>query len=72
MIQEARKAAGFEVSDRIALTWSASGPSAEAFTEHATMIADEVLAASMAESDDPGSLTFGDDDLGFAFNVFRV
>jgi isoleucyl-tRNA synthetase len=72
MIQEARKNSGFEVSDRIALTWTASAATAEAFGEHAAMIADEVLAASMAESDDPASLTFGDDELGFSFNVFRV
>ncbi|MFL6024809.1 MAG: class I tRNA ligase family protein, partial [Marmoricola sp.] len=72
MIQEARKNSGFEVSDRIALTWTASESTGEAFAEHAAMIADEVLAASMAESDDPASLTQGDEDLGFRFNVFRV
>ncbi|MFL6159640.1 MAG: DUF5915 domain-containing protein, partial [Marmoricola sp.] len=72
MIQEARKNSGFEVSDRVALTWSASGSAAAAFSEHASMIADEVLAASMAESDDPGSLQHGDEELGFRFNVFRV
>jgi isoleucyl-tRNA synthetase len=72
MIQEARKNSGFEVSDRIALTWSASAAMAAAFAEHAGLIADEVLAASMAESDDPGSLEHGDEELGFRFNVFRV
>lgn len=71
-IQEARKTSGFEVSDRIALTWSATAPMGEAFTAHAALIADEVLAASMAESDDPDSLLHGDDELGFRFNVFRV
>ncbi len=72
MIQEARKNSGFQVSDRIALTWSASPAMAEAFTEHAGLIADEVLAASMAESDTPGDLQFSEDELGFSFNVFRV
>ncbi|MCW2785735.1 MAG: isoleucine-tRNA ligase [Marmoricola sp.] len=72
MIQEARKTSGFEVSDRIALTWSAGPTMAQAFAEHAGLIADEVLAASMAESDDPASLAFSDPELGFAFNVFRV
>jgi isoleucyl-tRNA synthetase len=72
MIQEARKNSGFEVSDRIALTWSANGEMAAAFHEHSALIADEVLAASMAESDSPQDLAFSDDDLGFRFNVFRV
>jgi len=72
MIQEARKNSGFEVSDRIALTWDAAPAMAEAFAEHAGLIADEVLAASMAESDDPASLTFRDAEIGFSFNVFRV
>ncbi len=72
MIQEARKTSGFEITDRIALTWSASGEAAGAFAEHAALIADEVLAASMAESDDVTSLSFTDEELGFSFNVFRV
>ncbi len=72
MIQEARKSSGFEVSDRIALTWSASEAMAAAFAEHADLIAGEVLAASMAESDAPADLTFHDAEIGFSFNVFRV
>jgi isoleucyl-tRNA synthetase len=70
MIQEARKNSGFDVSDRIALTWSAPDATAAAFNEHSAMIADEVLAASMAESDDPAALQHG--DITFRFNVFRV
>jgi isoleucyl-tRNA synthetase len=72
MIQEARKNSGFEVSDRIALTWSATGPMAGAFGEHSDLIAGEVLAASMAESDSPADLAFRDEELAFAFNVFKV
>ncbi len=72
MIQEARKNSGFEVSDRIALTWTATGPMAAAFAEHADLIAGEVLAASMAESDAPEDLTFSDPEVGFSFSVFRV
>ncbi|MGO4256291.1 isoleucine--tRNA ligase [Marmoricola sp. RAF53] len=72
MIQEARKNSGFEVSDRIALTWSAEGPVAEAFAEHADLIAGEVLAASMAESESVADLTFHDDEVGFHFSVFKV
>jgi len=72
MIQEARKNSGFDVSDRIALTWTATGPMAEAFAEHADLIAGEVLAASMAESDAPADLAFSDAEVGFSFSVFRV
>jgi isoleucyl-tRNA synthetase len=72
MIQEARKNSGFDVSDRIALAWFASPTTAEAFNEHVGLIADEVLAASIAEADSPADLTFRDHDLGFAFNVYRV
>ncbi|MCW2854795.1 MAG: isoleucine-tRNA ligase [Marmoricola sp.] len=72
MIQEARKTSGFEVSDRIALTWFATGEAADAFAEHSGLIADEVLASTMAESESPDTLTFRDEDLGFSFSVFKV
>src|SRR5208282_2596375 len=45
LVQEARKADGLDVTDRIALRWSASDPDlAAALTEHASLIAGEVLA----------------------------
>jgi isoleucyl-tRNA synthetase len=72
MIQEARKSSGFEVSDRIALTWLATGDTAAAFAEHRELIADEVLASTMAESEAVDTLAFGDEELGFFFNVFKV
>ena len=55
MIQEARKAAGFEVSDRIALSWAVldgegAGELAEAMAEHRGLIAEEVLASTIAEA----------------------
>ena len=34
LVQEARKSSGFDVSDRIALTWLADGETAEALREH--------------------------------------
>ena len=47
VLQQARKAAGLEVSDRIAVGWdSADGEIVEAMEEHAKWIADEVLATS--------------------------
>lgn len=72
MVQEARKNSGFEVSDRIALTWSAAGEMAEAVAEHRDLIAGEVLASTMAEAESADTLTVRDDELGFSFSVFRV
>ena len=53
LVQEARKNAGFEVSDRITLTWHAAGegaPVAQALTEHHDLVAGEVLATTMTEA----------------------
>jgi isoleucyl-tRNA synthetase len=45
LVQDARKADGLEVSDRIALRWAAADPElAAALTEHGQLIAGEVLA----------------------------
>jgi isoleucyl-tRNA synthetase len=45
LVQDGRKADGLEVSDRIALHWEAPDPElAAALTEHAQLIAGEVLA----------------------------
>jgi len=54
-IQEARKNAGLDVSDRIELVWEGSGDLADALREHGQSVADEVLATSFAEApaDDP-------------------
>jgi isoleucyl-tRNA synthetase len=71
LIQETRKNSGFDVSDRIALTWNADGDMAEAFAEHRDLIAGEVLATTMAEAESVDTLTVRDDELGFAFSVFR-
>jgi isoleucyl-tRNA synthetase len=71
LIQEARKNSGFDISDRVALTWKAEGEMAEAFAEHRDLIAGEVLATTMAEAESVDTLTVRDDELGFAFTVFR-
>jgi isoleucyl-tRNA synthetase len=71
LIQETRKNSGFDVSDRIALTWKADGEMAEAFAEHRDLIAREVLAVSMAEAESVDTLAVRDDELGFGFTVFR-
>jgi isoleucyl-tRNA synthetase len=77
MIQEARKSGGFEVSDRIALSWAVldrqdTGELREAIDEHRDMIAREVLASTIAESDDAGALEQTDPQLGLAFTVYRI
>jgi isoleucyl-tRNA synthetase len=56
-VQEARKNAGLEVTDRIELWWRVGGsPDArDAIREHSTTFADEVLATTLTEGkpDDP-------------------
>jgi isoleucyl-tRNA synthetase len=53
LVQEARKNDGLEVSDRISLRWSASDPElVRALTEHAALIAGEVLAVDFGTADD--------------------
>ncbi|HEX6875273.1 MAG TPA: DUF5915 domain-containing protein, partial [Nocardioidaceae bacterium] len=49
LVQEARKASGFDVSDRIVLTWQAEGDTAEALRENGSLVAGEVLAVEMHE-----------------------
>jgi isoleucyl-tRNA synthetase len=50
LVQNARKEAGFEVTDRIALVWSAEGETAEALRLHEREIADAVLALEISEA----------------------
>ena len=72
LVQDARKAGGLEITDRIALVWSASSPEvAEAVREHAAAVAAEVLAVSFEE----GTVADGgraDDELGLAFSLTRA
>ncbi len=71
-VQEARKSSGFEVSDRIRLTWAASdADTAAALRTHAALIGDEVLALEVSEAE-PADGWFADSDLGFRFAVARV
>ena len=48
LVQQARRDAGLDVSDRITLTLDAPAPVVDAVTEHETFVADEVLATSVA------------------------
>ena len=74
LVQEARKASGFEVSDRIELAWSATDQPAAALREHGALLADEVLATAVHEGLDalPGAPEHGDADLGLTFRVRRA
>jgi isoleucyl-tRNA synthetase len=50
--QTARRDAGFEVVDRIALTWSSDDPDVvQAFARHSDLIAGEVLAETIVRDD---------------------
>ncbi|HVE30432.1 MAG TPA: DUF5915 domain-containing protein, partial [Mycobacteriales bacterium] len=74
LVQDARKASGLEVTDRIALTWSASEPEvAEAIREHTAAVAGEVLATSFTEGS-VGSVVGGrrDDELGLEFALAKA
>jgi isoleucyl-tRNA synthetase len=78
LVQDARKADGLEVSDRIALRWEATDPElAAALTEHEQLIAGEVLAtefgtggAGQAAVPDAGT-EHRAADLGLAFWIRR-
>ncbi|MGZ5408064.1 MAG: isoleucine--tRNA ligase [Aeromicrobium sp.] len=69
-IQEARKSSGFDVSDRIALSWTATGDMAAALRAHMTEIADEVLATSTEETASATSVS--DAELGLVFDLHRA
>ncbi len=74
MIQEARKTSGFDVSDRIRVRWAAEGETAAALEEHASAIADEVLATSFERvpPTDLGPLGQREGELGLTIALERV
>ncbi|MCW2572967.1 MAG: Isoleucyl-tRNA synthetase, partial [Frankiales bacterium] len=69
MIQEARKASGLDVSDRIELWWSSTNEDlAAALREHAGLVAGEVLATSYDEGHPTADVReHGDPELGLRF-----
>ncbi|MFF9591499.1 isoleucine--tRNA ligase [Streptomyces sp. NPDC014646] len=75
LIQEARKNSGLDVADRIAVRWtSTSAATVEALTEHAALIADEVLALDYAqgEADAAFGEPFEDEGLALTFRLRRT
>ena len=74
LVQDARKRAGLDISDRIALWWQADGEVAAALREHAEQVSAEVLAVEMAEGQpsDGTPPTGTDADLGLMLWLRRV
>ncbi|MFF8712382.1 isoleucine--tRNA ligase [Streptomyces sp. NPDC015184] len=75
LIQEARKNSGLDVADRIAVRWTSSSPATvEALTEHAALIADEVLALDYAqgEADAAYGEPFTDEGLALTFRLRKT
>ncbi len=74
LIQDARKARGFEVTDRVELAWQAKGELAVALREHADTVAAEVLATTV--HDDLSALAGEPDhtaaDMGLTFRLRRA
>ncbi|HEY3504889.1 MAG TPA: isoleucine--tRNA ligase [Actinocatenispora sp.] len=72
LIQEARKSAGLDVADRIVLRWRATDEdTAAALSEHAALVADEVLAVDFAEGGPTGE-PVTDEGLGLSFTLRRA
>ncbi|MGH3851588.1 MAG: DUF5915 domain-containing protein, partial [Pseudonocardiaceae bacterium] len=81
LVQTARKDADLDVTDRVLLSWAASGETAEALREHERELADAVLAIKITEhplaklpadahASDTGLLE--DDELGVHFWLVRA
>ncbi|MFD4858599.1 isoleucine--tRNA ligase [Streptomyces atratus] len=75
LIQEARKNSGLDVADRIAVRWTSTSPATvEALTEHAALIADEVLALDYAqgEANTAYGTPFEDEGLSLTFRLRKT
>jgi len=76
LIQDARKGDGLDISDRIAVRWSARDLEvAAALAEHAALIAGEVLAVEfgpLVEAVGPDAREHADPDLGLRFWLARA
>ncbi|GAA0413528.1 isoleucine--tRNA ligase [Acrocarpospora corrugata] len=74
LVQEARKASGLSITDRIELRWAAgSDELAEALRGGGGTVAEEVLATSFAEADlDTELVIHQDAELGLTFQLRKV
>jgi isoleucyl-tRNA synthetase len=71
LIQEARKASGFDVTDRVRLMWSADGETRQALVEHSDAVAAEVLAVEMTEAPPQPSWQFSS-ELCLSFELAKA
>src|SRR5688500_5799105 len=74
-VQEARKASGLEITDRITVRWTGGDDITAALRAHADEIADEVLAVGLIEDETaagPSTDQFWDDDLGLRFSLAKA
>jgi len=80
-VQELRKSAGLEITDRVEVEWRASDHlTADALRAHASLVADEVLATRFDEVRGPtgyadsaeGWHVFADEELGLTLELRRV
>ena len=67
-LQEGRKSAGFDISDRIIVTWNANSEVAPAVIEMIDHIKREVLAVEMKQD----ASLLCDTELGFTFNLVKA
>jgi isoleucyl-tRNA synthetase len=72
LIQEGRKSSGFEVSDRIKVSWTAEGQTLAAILEHEDAIREEVLATEFTQSPNQRVGALRDDEIKFACTLTRV
>ncbi|GII53953.1 isoleucine--tRNA ligase [Planotetraspora thailandica] len=73
LVQEARKATGLSITDRIDLWWSADGDLATALREAGGTVAEEVLATGFTEGDSGEDLHRHEDaDLGLVFQLRKA
>ncbi|MGP3981318.1 isoleucine--tRNA ligase [Streptomyces sp. KR80] len=75
LIQEARKNSGLDVADRIALRWQSTDEEVRtALTDHAALIADEVLATDFVSGEADASYgdPFDDEGLSLTFRLRKT
>lgn len=74
LIQDARKGAGLDISDRIDLRWSSTSDAvAEALRQHGDQVASEVLATTFTEGTGPeGAFRVADEDMPLEFTLRKA